>query len=115
MTLLYTWAASIESVRPMSYRYYGYRYPRNEAKIGLGAAAVGTVVFVLTFTLWVWACVDCHRYRYSERYPAYRRSIRGEDNVHVAPYPIRGGGLTGEHTVHNAEPRKQENVQPVYA
>ena len=92
-TLLFTWASAIEAVSFVSdyygyeydsYRgYYGYGYGSrygdagNGAEIAVGAAAMATLVFVFTVALWVWACVDCHRYRFLERYPVYRRGIKG--------------------------------------
>ena len=88
---------------------------RNGSKIALGAAAVGTVVFILTFALWVLACVDCHRYRYSERYPIYRRGIRGGNDAQVAAYPVHSAGAMVGNAAHDKGGEKQQNLQPMYA
>ena len=41
--------------------------------VALVAAVLGTIDFILHFSLFVIACVDTHRYRHSDRYPEYRR------------------------------------------
>ena len=118
VALLFVWAEAIQRVRFVGYGYYyyySYGYTRNSAKIGLGAAAVGTLVALLTFALWIWACVDCHRYRYSDRYPAYRRGIKGGNGPEVAPYPVQGAGVTNGQIAYGAGPGQQENAQHVYA
>ena len=47
------------------------------SSLAVAAAAISTVVFIFHLTLFILACIDTHRYRHADRYPAYARGVNG--------------------------------------
>ena len=61
---------------------YGYYYDSDFwdtitriSNLAVAAAAISTVVMIFHLTLFILACIDTHRYRHSDRYPAYARDV----------------------------------------